>query len=94
MDRRDMLIKVDYDTETVEFEHAPDKGISSSGVLSFFTIGTICKGDGWNTPDVIDQDFNGFEFDEIQAFDEDGNELETVPNEYKDSIINMIIREL
>ena len=94
MDRRDMIIKVDYEAEKVTFEHAPDKGINSSGTVTFDTIGTICKGDGWNTPDVIDQDFNGFEFDEIQAFDEDGNELETVPNEYKESILDMIIREL
>ena len=89
-----MLIKVDYDTETVEFEHAPDKGINSSGTVTFHTIGTICKGDGWNTPDVIDQDFENFEFDEIQAFNEDGNELKTVPNEYKESILDMIIKEL
>jgi len=93
INKREAIIKVDYDQEVVYFEHAPDQGISSEGKVSFKSIETICKGD-WDTPTFADVAFENFEFEQINAWDENGNEIEDIPSDYTEAILNLIINEI
>ena len=91
--RGQMIISVDYDNEIVIFEHSPCMGLSSEGRVSFKSIDSICKGD-WNTPTWVDTAYKNFEFDELTVWNEDREEIQDVPKDYIESILDHIINEI
>jgi hypothetical protein len=95
IDKRDFTVS-DQGWDTYQIEWCPDNGLRGDAVLKVDITTTVCKGDGYITPDFSDTTLDGLDVIETN-FDhyneETGEERPVTPEEHK-FILQTLINHL